>query len=81
MVAFGVAPILSPLEGVFANTVYYNTSDVTGQVTITVGNCALIAETTYYHREGMVETLGLDFPLERYHAALYYTLIHSSFSE
>ncbi|XP_025082529.1 uncharacterized protein LOC112557103 [Pomacea canaliculata] len=53
MVAFGVAPILSPLEGVFANTVYYNTSDVTGQVTITVGNCALIAETTYYHREGV----------------------------
>lgn len=51
-----MAPILSPVEGVFANTVYYNTSDVTGQVTITVGNCALIAETTYYHREGMAET-------------------------
>ncbi|KAK7096407.1 uncharacterized protein [Littorina saxatilis] len=47
MVLFAVAPVLSPVEGTFANTVYYGGDGVTGHMTVTVGQCALVEEAIF----------------------------------
>ncbi|XP_076448533.1 uncharacterized protein LOC143285183 [Babylonia areolata] len=47
LVLFAVAPVITPIEGVFANTVYFRRPDVTGHMTVTVGDCALVEEVTY----------------------------------
>ena len=47
MVVFGVAPILTPVEGTFANSVYYKNGDITGHVTVTVVDCVPIKEIKY----------------------------------
>lgn len=59
-VAFAVAPIISPMEGVYANTVYYNGTDVIdGHMTVTVGACVLIEEAMFKLNSAgsIVETL------------------------
>ena len=60
-VSFAVAPVLSPLHGVFANTVYYARKNVTGHVTVTVGQCAPVEEVRFSELEGGNSNIMLHF--------------------
>ena len=51
-VSFAVAPVLNPVHGVFANTVYFASKDVTGHLTVTVGQCALVEEVRFWQLDG-----------------------------